>query len=216
VNTVVRPYVLAVVSHKGGTGRTTTALLLSWHFARSGRTVSFIDADPQRSASLVALNASGQCDWQNVRFFSGLDTLGEELPGDLVVIDSPPLTDRTSRPILHLADGLVLTCLADPLSIRTVPAAATVIESAKGVNPSLDLLGILICIYNGQDTIQDAMMSRLKESHQDLLLEPAVPFQPELRDWPLRPGSPPPRGAAAETFAALINRLSPLTHARGS
>ena len=205
------PYILAVVSHKGGTGRTTSALSLAWALSQLGRSVCFVDADTQRSASLLALDSAGQFTWPNVEFRAGLDAMGEELPGDLVVVDAPPLTDRTSRPVLHLADGLVLTCLADPLSIRTVPAASTVIAGAKEINPSLKLLGIMICIYNGQDEVQHAMLSRLRQSHQHLLLEPAIPFQVEMRDWPLRPGSPPPAGIAADAFSALARRLDPMT-----
>jgi cellulose biosynthesis protein BcsQ len=208
---VSRPYVLAIVSHKGGTGRTTAALALAWSFAQAGRSVCLVDTDPQRSASIIALDSRGQCTWPNVRFFAGLDALAEAMPGDLVVIDSPPLTDRTSRPVLHLSDGLVLTCLADPLSIRTVPAAATMIESGKSANPVLELLGLLICIYNDQDPVQNAMMSRLNESHKELLLEPAIPFQAAMRDWPLRPGSAPPAGPAADAFAELAGRLDSKT-----
>ncbi len=208
-----RPYVLAIVSHKGGTGRTTAALSLAWSFSRAGRTVNLIDTDPQRSASIIALDSRGQCTWPNVRFFSGLESLAEKLPGDLVVIDSPPLTDRTSRPVLHVSDGLVLTCLADPLSIRTVPAAATIIEAAKNANPALDLLGLLICIYNSQDAVQNAMMSRLNELQKDLLLEPAIPFQATMRDWPLRAGSDPPAGPATDAFGALAGHLDPKTRA---
>ena len=209
-----RPYILGVVSHKGGTGRTTTALSLAWALARAGREISFIDGDPQRSASLMALDAHGQCHWPHIHFFAGLEALGEELPGDLAIIDSPPLTDRTSRPVLHLADGLLLTCLADPLSIRTTPAAARVIESAREINPGLNLLGVLLCIYSAQDAVQEAMMRRLKESHQDIVLEPAIPFQPEVRDWPLHPGAPPPEGTVADAFAVLAGRLNPLTRSR--
>jgi cellulose biosynthesis protein BcsQ len=210
---VSRPYVLAIVSHKGGTGRTAAALSLAWSFARAGRKVSLVDADPQRSTSIIALNAQGQCTWPNVRFFAGLEALAEPLPGDLVVIDSPPLTDRTSRPVLHVSNGLVLTCLADPLSIRTVPAAATIIEAAKNANPELDLLGLLLCIYNAQDPVQNAMMSRLTESHKDLLLEPAIPYQATMRNWPLHPGSDPPAGAATEAFGVLARNLDPKTRA---
>jgi chromosome partitioning protein len=214
VKAVSRPYVLAIVSHKGGTGRTTAALSLAWSFAHAGRKVNLIDTDPQHSASIIALDSRGQCTWPNVRFFSGLETLAEELPGDLVVIDSPPLTDRTSRPVLHVSDGLVLTCLADPLSIRTVPAAATMIDGAKHANPGLDLLGLLICIYNEQDAVQNAMMSRLIESHKDLLLEPPIPFQATMRDWPIRAGSAPPAGPATDAFGILARNLDAKTHAQ--
>lgn len=210
---MTRPFVLAVVSHKGGTGRTTTALSLAWAFAQFGRPVSLIDGDPQRSASLMALDGQGQLTWANVHFFAGLEALGEELPTDLAIIDSPPLTDRTSRPVLHIADGLLLTCLADPLSIRTLSSANGVIESARAVNPGLRLLGILITIFNRQDAVQEAMLSGLKESHEGVLLEPVIPFQPEMRDWPLNPGSPPPAGIVAEAYAALVQRLGASTEA---
>ena len=207
------PYILAVVSHKGGTGRTTAALALAWSWGRAGRAVTLLDADPIRSASLVALDGSGNCHWPNVTFRAGLEALNEPLEGEIVVIDSPSLLDKLSRQVLHKARGLILTCLADPLSIRTVPAAATVIETARTVNPQLELLGILISIYNGRDTVQAAMLNRLEQAHKELLLEPAIPFQAEVRDWPLTPGLDPPTGPARDAFAALTKTLDPWTRA---
>lgn len=206
-----RPYILAVVSHKGGTGRTTAALCLAWSFAQVGRSVCFVDADPQRAATLIALNAQGTCPWPNVEYRPNLDALGEPFDGDLVIIDPPPLTDASSRPVMQVADGLVLTCLADPLSIRTVPAAATVIERAQAENPGLSLLGILINIYNDADAVQSAMLSRLKDSHRELLLEPPIPFQPSIRGWPMRPGSNPPDGPALGAYGMLARELEKLT-----
>jgi cellulose biosynthesis protein BcsQ len=204
------PYVLAVISHKGGTGRTTAALALAWNWAATGRKVSVVDADPIRSASLVALDANRHCPWPNVQFVTGTDSLAAPLTGEVVVIDCPNLLDpANSRPILEEADGIVLTCLADPLSIRTVPAAANVIEAAKGVNPRLELLGILISIYNERDPVHTAMLGRLRQSHQDLLLEPVVPYQAEVRDWPLHPGTSPPPGPARDAYAALTQALDP-------
>ena len=203
------PYVLATVSHKGGTGRTTAALMLAWSWAAAGRRVTVIDADPIRSASLLALDQDHRCTWPNVQFVSGTDSLAA-LTGEIVVIDCPNLLDfANARPVLEESDGIILTCLPDPLSIRTVPAAANVIEAAKSVNPRLELLGILISIYNDKDPVHAAMLSRLRDSHQDLLLEPVVPYQPKVRDWPLHPGTPPPPGAALDAYAALTETLSP-------
>jgi cellulose biosynthesis protein BcsQ len=198
------PYVFAVISHKGGTGRTTAALSLAWCWGASGRKVTIVDADPIRSASLLALDEYGRCPWPNVQFISIQESLAGPPSGDIVVIDCPNLLDpANSRPILQEADGIILTCLPDPLSIRTVPAAANAIEAAKASNPRLELLGILISIYNKRDAVQRAMLERLRDSHQDLLLEPVIPYQAEMRDWPLRPGSNPPEGEALEAYAAL-------------
>ena len=90
-----------------------------------------------------------------------------------------------------------------------MPAAANVIEAAKAVNPRLELLGILISIYNDRDPVHNAMLARLRDAHQDLLLEPVIPYQPEVRDWPLHPGTSPPPGAARDAYAALTDTLDP-------
>lgn len=197
------PYLLAVASHKGGTGRTTTALTLAWSMGQAGQRVVFVDADPLHSASLIARAGSHACGWKNVECVNGLEAIHRNYDCDVVVVDSPSLTDPLSRTVLARVDGIVLTCLADPLSIRTVPAAAAVIESIRSRNPKLELLGISIILYNENDLIQKAMLGRLQESHRDLLLEPAVPLQSEIRNWPLKPGSEPPAGAARDAIVRL-------------
>jgi cellulose biosynthesis protein BcsQ len=207
---VGEPLILAVASHKGGTGRTTAALTLAWCLGQAGHKVTFLDADEQRSATLIALDQKGKCPWLNVTFKAGLSALNQSLSGDVVVVDPPALTSPTAADVLLRAQGAILTCLADPLSIRTVPAAATVIEAAKDSNPNLALLGILICIYNGQDVVQSAMLARLHQAHQDLLLDPVIPFHAEVRNWALRPGSAPPAGPALDAFTTLAHNFEPI------
>jgi cellulose biosynthesis protein BcsQ len=204
---VPKPYILAICSHKGGTSRTTSALTLAWVLGQSGRRVLLVDADEQRSASLLALDARGQFCWPNVEFRAGAEALDEKPAVDVVVVDPPALTAATAQPILRQAHGIILTCLADPLSIRTVPAAATVIENAKNANRRLELLGILIGIYHEHDAVQNAMLTRLQEAHRDLMLDPPIPFQVEVRRWAMRPGSPPPQGPALDAYSALIRNL---------
>src|SRR5262245_61376634 len=106
--------------------------MLAWSWAAMGRQVTVIDADPIRPASLVALNEDRRCNWPNVQFVTGKDSLAGPLTGEVMLIDCPNLLDTANaRPVLEESDGIILTCLADPLSIRTVPAAANVIEAAK-------------------------------------------------------------------------------------
>ena len=45
-----------------------------------------------------------------------------------------------------------------------------------------------------------AMLSRLQHAHKDLLLDPVIPFQAELRDWPLTPGSDPPAEPEGDAY----------------
>jgi cellulose biosynthesis protein BcsQ len=201
-------YVLAVASHKGGTGRTTTALALAWHWGQTGRRVTLVDADPGRTAGLVALNTDGVCIWPNVQYRAALPAPGDSaFDADLVVVDCPSLLGGDARSVLWVADGALLTCVADPLSLRTVPAAVGVLVAARTANPRLELLGLAITVYNSWDSIQPPMLARLRQMHSDVLVEPPVPFDAGLRDWSLEPGAGLPPGSAADAYAALATAL---------
>jgi len=202
------PYILAIGSHKGGTGRTTTALALAWLWSRSGIRVTLADVDPVRAAGLVAL-ADGSCPWPNVRYAVTMPRPRD--PGydaDLIVVDCPALLSPAARPVLQRATTIILTVRADPLSLRTVPAAAAVLESARADNPLLELLGVLVGLYNERDSLQPPIVEKLRHMHGPLLLDPAIPDDPALRDWPLSPGGDLPEGPAASAFGVLAERLA--------
>jgi cellulose biosynthesis protein BcsQ len=199
---------LAIGSHKGGTGRTTTACALAWLWGREGFQVTLADADPVHAAGLIALDDSGVCRWPNVAYRDELpveqlaDGDSLETTCDIVVIDCPSLIDDEVQSVLQHCHGVVLTCLADPLSLRTVPAAAGVLAMARSANPRLELLGVLIAQYRPEDPMQAAMLERLRHMHGELLLEPPTPYVAAVRDWAHTPGAALPEGQAAETFAA--------------
>jgi hypothetical protein len=71
-------------------------------------------------------------------------------------------------------------------------------------------------MYNGQDLVQNAMLGRLQQAHDALLLSPAIPLQPEFRDWPLRPGSDPPEGPARDAYVSLAQTLDDWRQARNT
>lgn len=201
------PYILAMCSHKGGTGRTTAALAIAWCYGQIGLSVVLVDADSLRSASLVANGLDGQCDWPSIRLHDGMPEPDANIGGDLWIVDCPSLMESASLPVLSRANGVILTCLADPLSLRTVPAAAAAINEARTKNPNLELLGILLGIYDDQEALQTAMLTQLRRRHGELLLEPPIPSQAELREWPLNPGAPLPVGPAGDAFMTIARTL---------
>ena len=204
-------YLLAVGSHKGGTGRTTAALALAWLWGQEGMRVTLADADPIHAAGLIALNETGACSWQNVTYVIGLPEPGDPaLAADVVLIDCPPLLAPDAGPILSRAAGVVLTCHADPMSLRTVPAAAGVLAAARIQNPAVELIGVLIGGYNAEDAVQAPMLGRLRQMHGELLLEPPIPDDSAVRDWALAPGSGLPAGRAADAFSTVGRQLREL------
>jgi len=108
--------------------------------------------------------------------------------------------------VLCWADGVVLTCRADPLSLRTIPTAAA-IQKACLLNARLNLLGLAIAIYKELDGLQWQLLRHLRQVQPDLLLEPPIPYQQEIRHWPLHPGSPLPPGPAHDSYASLAGSL---------
>ncbi len=204
-------YLLAVGSHKGGTGRTTAALALAWLWGRDGLRVTLADADPIHAAGLIALDESGTCPWPNVTYITGLPEAGDPaLNADVVLIDCPRLLTPDAGPILRRAAGVVLTCHADPLSLRTVPAAAGVLAAARIQNPAVELIGVLIGGYDAENEVQATMLGRLRQMHGELLLEPPLPEDPTICDWALAPGSGLPQGRAADAFVSIARRLRDL------
>lgn len=207
---MAEPLILALASHKGGTGRTTTALTLAWAFGQIGHRTILVDADEQRAATLIAQDLHGRCHIPNVKVWSGVEALHQPLDADVVVVDPPALTAETAPTVLQHVHGVVLTSLADPMSIRTVPAAAAVIEQTKASNPRLELLGLLICMYRAEDPVQVAMLTRMHQAHRDLVLDPVIPFQANLRDWPMQPGTAPAEGPARDAILRFARHFAPI------
>lgn len=199
---------MLIGSHKGGTGQTTSVLALAHRFGRLGRKVLIWDADPLQSAGLIACLPDGTCNWPNVQRIAAGDTVVPNDHGyDITLIDGPALTDSAVRPLLRHIHGVVLTALADPLSLRTVKAAGRALQEAKVDNPGLALLGMLVCMHTPEEALQGEMLALLRKDYARLLLEPPVPFDASLSEWPLEPGTPPPDGPGADAYGRLAEVL---------
>ena len=111
------PSIFAVANPKGGSGKTTVAIILAGEFAKHGYSVAIVDADPQGSsyqwhASSVARGLSPRgVDLVRAADEAALGQAIERLHGfDVVVIDTPGYYGEVLIQSSLRADLVVLPC----------------------------------------------------------------------------------------------------------
>lgn len=125
---------IAVVSMKGGTGKTTSAVFLATGLARSGRTL-LVDADPQGSALSWSEEAEGLAApvvaLPVKDLHRRLPALAE--PYAHVVIDTPPGHAAIVSSALRAADVALVPIQPTVLDVDRVAATAELISDAQAL-----------------------------------------------------------------------------------
>ncbi len=125
---------IAIISQKGGAGKTTLAVNLAAEAARS-RVSLIIDTDPQATASRWGQWRGGRdpevVDCGAPTLLAGKLTRASELGADLAVIDTPPHADAMARQAARLADLLLIPCRPRAFDLAAIEATAELVRSSR-------------------------------------------------------------------------------------
>ena len=125
---------IAVISQKGGAGKTTLAVHLAVSAAAQGCVSLIVDTDPQATASRWGEWRNGAdpevIDCGAPALLGGKLAKAADLGADLAVIDTPPHADAMARQAAKLADLILVPCRPKAFDLAAIETTADLIRAA--------------------------------------------------------------------------------------
>lgn len=122
---------IAIISQKGGAGKTTLALHLAAAAQDAGRVALIIDTDPQATASQWAA-------WRDDAPPEVIDSPPPRLAAkveqasgqgaEMIVIDTPPHADSAARAAVEIADLVLIPCRPSAFDLSAIQTTAKLVQ----------------------------------------------------------------------------------------
>jgi chromosome partitioning protein len=155
----------AVISQKGGSGKTSLAIHLGIAATQAGKTVVIVDADPQKNAlRWAAVRGAEKPPLVMGAIVSELETILFNAlfnKADIVIIDSSPRADRDSLEIARKATVLIVPARPSILDIPSAEDTVNLIRAAgQAENTILVLNAVASRTHEGDEAatfLKDAL-----------------------------------------------------------
>ena len=115
--------IIAIISQKGGAGKTTIALHLAVAAVNAGQSVAVIDLDPQASATSWGDSRENENPSVISTQLSRLDKVlaaARNAGADLAIIDTAPHSESASLAAARIADTILIPCRPAIFDIRAI------------------------------------------------------------------------------------------------
>jgi chromosome partitioning protein len=217
---------LAVISHKGGVGKTTSAVLLAEELAAQGYRTLLVDADRQQGAGLLLEVGTPTGEVQRTRLAS-LDYLGSARLTDaqvaqraaavadrydMGIVDTPSLDDSMARAWLQQATAALMILQVEPLTVKTFPNALQTLDGVRHLNPLIELVGLLPTMFDPSQETHRTCLTELLTRRPESVFTPVVPVDPGLMHRAAGAGAPEIGVLARQAYQCAADRITRMLH----
>lgn len=122
---------IAIISQKGGAGKTTLALHLAAAAQASGRVALVVDTDPQATASQWAAwrgDAPPEVIDSPPPRLAAKIAAAKEQGAEVIVIDTPPHADSAARAAVEAADLVLIPCRPSAFDLSAIQTTAKLVQ----------------------------------------------------------------------------------------
>jgi chromosome partitioning protein len=142
------------------------------------KNLSILPASPVLAAAEVELVASKQREFK-------LKNALADLPFDYVLIDCPPSLGILTVNGLVAAHDLIIPVQAEFYAMEGLgQLVQTVQRVRKGLNPGLNLMGVLVTMHNGRTSLSAQVHEEVKRHFPDTVFDTVIPRNVRLAEAP--------------------------------
>jgi chromosome partitioning protein len=105
---------------------------------------------------------------------------------DLVMIDCPPSLGVLTLNAFAAADGLLVPLQCEYYSLEGISMINRILGQLRqqGVNPRLEILGVVMTMYDGRTKLANQVVSEVREYFGDKVFETMIPRSTRLAECP--------------------------------